>query len=109
MNRRLALSTIRFGLTTLPVSRQAARADDVLLRIGVNPVDAGGQAYYAQDLGPYAKSGLPSVDVQTMASGAAQAAAVAGGSIDISIANIVTLAQAHAKGLPLPIKRESTK
>jgi NitT/TauT family transport system substrate-binding protein len=99
MNRRNAVSAIGLGVAALPLVPLAARADDAALRIGVNPVDASGQAYYAQELGLYAKAGLPATDVQTMASGAAQAAAVAGGSIDISIANVVTLAQAHAKGL----------
>jgi NitT/TauT family transport system substrate-binding protein len=103
MNRRHALSAIGFGCAAFPLTALPSPADDTLLRIGVNPVDASGQAYYAQDLGMYAKAGLPSTDVQTMASGAAQAAAIAGGSIDISIANIVTLAQAHAKGLPFTL------
>jgi NitT/TauT family transport system substrate-binding protein len=103
MTRRRALSAFGSGLAAFSAATASVRADTGPLRIGVNPVDASGQAYYAQELGFYAKAGLAATDVQTMASGAAQAAAIAGGSIDISIANIVTLAQAHARGVPFTL------
>jgi NitT/TauT family transport system substrate-binding protein len=99
MTRRQALPVLG-ALVAAPLVPGPARAEDADLRIAVNAVDTSGQAYYAQEMGFFAKVGLRNVSLQTLASGAAQASALASGAIDVSIANVVTLAQAHAKGIP---------
>ncbi len=76
-----------------------ARADEVV-RIGTLTIDNTAEVFYAQDVGMFSKAGL-NVDVQTFQSGPASASALAGGAIDLGIADSVTMASAHSRGLPL--------
>ena len=78
-----------------PVSAQPAP----VLRIGTTPIDAGAQPYYAAAMGFFRDAGI-TVEITSMSSGAAIAAAVASGAIDIAQSNVVSLASAHEKGLP---------
>jgi NitT/TauT family transport system substrate-binding protein len=59
-------------------------------------------AYIAQDTGMFKRAGLD-VAIEMLGTGAAIAAAVAGGTVDIGTSNVVTLAQAHVKNLPFSI------
>ncbi|MGA2393709.1 MAG: ABC transporter substrate-binding protein [Candidatus Lustribacter sp.] len=83
----------RSGLAQTPVLN---------LRIGANANDTYAAPYYAQDEGFFARSGL-NVDLQTMANGAAIAAAVVSGAVDVGVAVPVTLASAHLHDLPFVI------
>ena len=74
----------------------------VPLRIALFPGDAAGQVFYAQDLGMFAKAGLD-VEIIDLKNGAAIASAVAGGSADAGVTNMVSLAIAHERGLPFTI------
>lgn len=58
--------------------------------------------YYAQRTGMFAQAGL-AVKISALASGAAGAAAVAGGAADIGNSNVQTLVLAHARGVPFTI------
>jgi NitT/TauT family transport system substrate-binding protein len=69
------------------------------LKLGVITVDAAAEAFYALDMGFFKKQGLD-VDLQIMQNGAAIAAAVAGGALDVGFADTVSIANAHARGLP---------
>ena len=57
-------------------------------------------AYYAQDQGFFKAAGLD-VQITTVANGGAAATALAGGSGDIAVTNLVQLATAIAHGVPL--------
>jgi ABC-type nitrate/sulfonate/bicarbonate transport system substrate-binding protein len=81
----------------LPVA--AASAADAIRVIGL-PIDTGLEVQYAQAAGLVDQSGL-SLQVQTLYAGAAVQAAVAGGSADIGLTNVSSLATAREKGLPL--------
>jgi NitT/TauT family transport system substrate-binding protein len=70
------------------------------LRIGVIPSDFAAQAYYAKDTGLFARAGL-NVEVEPVKNGAAAAAAILAGSLDVAYSNVLTLAIAHVHGLPL--------
>jgi NitT/TauT family transport system substrate-binding protein len=70
------------------------------LKVGTLPTDGCSVIFYAKELGFFQKNGLD-VDIQTMPSGPAIAAAVAGGALDIGVANVATVAQARLHGLPL--------
>jgi NitT/TauT family transport system substrate-binding protein len=72
------------------------------LRIGVIPSDFSAQPYYAQDLGFFAKQGL-NVEIVPVNNGAAAAAAVLTGSLEFAYSNVMSLAIAHDKGIPLTI------
>jgi len=63
------------------------------------PVEAGAEAFYAVDMGFFKKQGLD-VELQIMQNGASIASAVAGGSLDIGFADTISIASAHARGLP---------
>lgn len=80
---------------------QRARAD-APIRVMTLPIDQGAQAYYAADLGMFARAGLD-VAVSTTNFGTQVAAAVAGGSIEIGQSNIMSLAAAHERGLPFAL------
>jgi NitT/TauT family transport system substrate-binding protein len=69
------------------------------LKVGNIPVDVAANAYYAQDLGLFAKAGLD-VSLQPMASGPVLAQAVAAGALDIGISNVATIGNARLRGLP---------
>jgi NitT/TauT family transport system substrate-binding protein len=80
----------------------AASQTSPALRIGTTPYDAGAQPYYADALGYFKDAGI-TVEITAMSSGAAIAAAVASGAVDIAQSNIVSLASAHEKGIPFVI------
>lgn len=77
----------------------AAGADTTTIHVATTPIELGAEVLYAQDQGFFKKAGV-TVDVQLISSGAAIAAAVASGSLDIAQANLVSLAAAHERGLP---------
>jgi NitT/TauT family transport system substrate-binding protein len=96
MFRILALVVAAFVSTTLAASAQTL----VPVKVGTLPTDGCSVIYYAKELGFFQKNGLD-VDITAMSSGPAIAAAVAGGSLDIGVANVATVAQARLRGLPL--------
>jgi len=83
----------------------AATAADVPLqtiRVATVPADAGSEVYYAQKLGFFKNNGLD-VEITALTNGPAVTAAVIGGSADIGQSNVVSLAQAHERGIPVVI------
>jgi NitT/TauT family transport system substrate-binding protein len=80
--------------------RGAQAQEPLLLRVGALPTDGTSVVFYAKELGYFERAGL-NVEITTLGSGPAIAAAVAGGALDIGIANVATVAQARARGLPM--------
>jgi NitT/TauT family transport system substrate-binding protein len=78
-----------------PVRAETAPA----LRVATTPIDIGGQVLWAKDEGFLKKAGLDA-EIMLINNGAAIAAAVASGAVDIGQANLVSLATAHERGLP---------
>lgn len=72
------------------------------LRIATIPLENSAQVFYAKDLGLFAKAGL-NVELQSMQSGSAVAAAVTSNAVDIGFASLVPLAVAHTKNIPFVI------
>jgi NitT/TauT family transport system substrate-binding protein len=79
--------------------RAVADEGPAVLRVGTGVSDTSSEVLYALELGLFKKRGLD-VQVQQLPSGAAEVAAVAGGSLDIAESNVVSLAAAHLRGLP---------
>jgi NitT/TauT family transport system substrate-binding protein len=99
MVRRLSV-VLAVALALLPsMSPAQTQPAPAPLKIGVITVDAASEAFYALDMGFFKKQGLD-VDLQIMQNGAAIAAAVAAGALDIGFADTVSIASAHARGLP---------
>jgi len=82
----------------LPAGAQTAP----VLRLACFPTDSYGEAYYAQDMGFFKKHGI-SVEFVVKNAGAVALAALAGNSVDIGVANPVSVAQAYVKGVPISI------
>jgi NitT/TauT family transport system substrate-binding protein len=94
----LRLSASAGVALALPSRLRAATA----LRLATIPIDTGAQVFYADENGSFRKRDLD-VTIQPISNGAAIIAAVMGNAIDIGFANIVSLAVAHKRGLPLTI------
>jgi NitT/TauT family transport system substrate-binding protein len=96
--RRLGVA-VAFGLVLLPFGVAAQTAPLTAIKIGVIPVEAAAEAFYAVDMGFFKKQGLD-VELTMMNNGASIAAAVAGGSLDIGFADTISISSAHARGVP---------
>lgn len=72
------------------------------LRVGCGQIESHAEAYYARENGFFAQRGL-SVQIQPLRNGAAIAAAVASGDLQIGCSTILQLAQARAKGIPFVV------
>ena len=70
------------------------------LTVGMTPSDDAAAVLYAQTSGMFRRAGLD-VDVQSISSGAATAAALAGGTFQFGSVSAVSAVTALAKGLPL--------
>lgn len=91
-------AAVALGSAPAPTTAQALAT----IRVATTPIDIGAQPFYAEDLGFFKAHGL-TVETQEIANGGAIVAAVVGGSIDIAQSNVVSLAQAHERGLPLVV------
>jgi len=100
MVRRFAVAVVLLACGLRPAGAQPVNTEITV----VVPAVANGTLplYYAQRTGLFAQAGL-TVKIQALASGAAGAAAVAGGAADIGNSNVQTLVQAHARGIPFTI------
>jgi NitT/TauT family transport system substrate-binding protein len=98
MYRRTLLAAAALAalcVSAVPVTAQSLQP----LRIESIPFDAGAEAFYARDLGIFAKQGIDAT-VQTAGNGPAIAAAVASGAVDIGFSNALSIETAYKKGLP---------
>jgi NitT/TauT family transport system substrate-binding protein len=100
-------ATVLAGLGAAVVSPFAGvqivrAADTVTLRVGNVPIDSSSEIFAAQGEGFLAKAGI-TLDIQSFTNGNAIAAAVVSGSLDVGGINVLSLAAAHEKGLPLKI------
>jgi NitT/TauT family transport system substrate-binding protein len=90
---------VALGLTLLLGALPAGAQDVPVIRVGASTDDAVRPLLYAVQGGVFKKYGL-NVEVVKLQNGAAVAAAVAGGSIDLGKGSTLTEVLAHAKGLP---------
>jgi NitT/TauT family transport system substrate-binding protein len=101
LTRRHALTLAAAGAAGA-LAPNLVRAQGATIRIGQNATDTFGEGYYAAERGAFAAAGL-NVDVQTFPNGAAQAAACAGGTIDVGLGEATELANGISHGLPFAI------
>jgi NitT/TauT family transport system substrate-binding protein len=85
-----------------PVAGRAQTATPMSISIGAAFDDQTTPLLYAQQAGLFAKAGLD-VHVERMNSGAAIAAAVIGGTLQLGKSSILNLITAHARGIPLTL------
>lgn len=94
---------ISASLTATSLARPAlAQTAPLNLRVAATANDTYASAYFAQDAGFFTKAGL-NVDLETMNNGAAIAAALSAGAMDVGVATPIILANAYLHGLPVVI------
>ena len=100
--RRSAFVALAAALSAaLPARRAGAQtANAGALKIGALPASVAAAAMYGVDGGFFKKNNLD-VDVQYFNNGATITAAVLGGSLDVGLVDIISVASAHTRGLPI--------
>ena len=99
LERRSLLGLLAAAPAALAVP---ARAANVPVRIGVQPVESAGQTFYAKDLGWFDQAGLD-VEITPLSNGGALVAAVVAGSLDVGLSAVGPIAQGAVKGLGVKI------
>jgi len=84
----------------LPVAGRVSAAD--VVRIGNVPIDSSSKIYAAQAEGFLSRAGI-SAQVQSFTNGNTIAAAVIAGALDIGSINVLSVASAHEKGVPIKL------
>jgi NitT/TauT family transport system substrate-binding protein len=102
MMRSLVLAAVCSALVFAGVPPRANADTPMPIRIAMFPGDVTGNLYDADELGYFAKAGV-APEIIDLANGGAIASAVAGGSADIGMTNVVSLALAHGRGLPFRV------
>lgn len=100
MKRSTALRAIAVTAAASALPLRARAADAV--RFATIPIDTGAQVYFAESQKLFAKAGLDA-NVQSISNGSAITAAILGGSVDVGFSNILSLATAHEKGIPITL------
>lgn len=88
------------ALPLVAATTQMATAQTATLRIGTLLTDTFAEAFYANDMGFFAKAGL-NVEIQSFRNGGEISAAVLGGALDIGASSPISLANAFLRGIPL--------
>ncbi|MBV9438585.1 MAG: ABC transporter substrate-binding protein [Candidatus Eremiobacteraeota bacterium] len=97
-----SLRLVGLALCLVLVSTAAVRADETKITVAaLSPPDIV-ELYYAIDHDLFRKAGLD-VTVQPMNNGAASMAALVGGSAQIGYGNVLSLALAHRRGIPVQL------
>ena len=100
--KRSSAMTLLAAATAVPISSYASGAELFTIKMATPNVDPGAEPYYAQEGGFFTAAGLRA-EFQPMINGAAIAAAVVGGAIDIGTSQSAAVAEAHARSLPLVV------
>lgn len=87
----------------LRMAVQPVRASDAVLRMAAVPFDSTAEPYFGDAIGVFKKYGIAAELNSFSSNGAAIAAAVLGGDMDIGVSNVPSLALAHLKKLPFVI------
>lgn len=99
VNRATALALVAGGIAAAarPAGAQTAPTD---VRIGAMAIDPFGEAYYGVERGFFRDNGINAA-LTTLPNGSTIVQAVLGGDLDVGMANIVTVAAALTKGIPV--------
>jgi NitT/TauT family transport system substrate-binding protein len=98
---KAALTAALLALLIVPLgSARAVGQSLVSFKVATAPTMGAQTALYAQQAGIFKKYGLD-VEVIAMSSGQAATAAVVGGSVQAAYVNVISLAEAHNRGVPI--------
>ena len=100
LSRKHALTAIAAGVSLAPL---AARAQGlVTIRVGGPPAEQELPLVYAMHAGLFERAGIK-IELGKGSSGAATAAAVAAGALDVGLSSMLAIVLGHARGVPLTI------
>jgi NitT/TauT family transport system substrate-binding protein len=97
MRRRDALGLTLAAIAAAPSTARGQALTTV--KVGTPPFEAGAEVYYAKDQGYFTKAGLD-VQIVPIVNSSAIAEAVATGTVDIGFSAVLSIAIAHARGIP---------
>jgi NitT/TauT family transport system substrate-binding protein len=97
-----AASAAAFAAVGIPSLRPAFAQALSSINIAAIPSDISGSAYYAAANGYFKRAGIEAA-FGSFTSGPAIASAVVSGAADVGYSNVISLAIAHSKGLPVTI------
>ena len=100
MHRRKWLGLAASGAAALALPAPARSAALQPLRVGILGGDATAEPIYGQQSGIFARHGFDA-QIGNSGGGAAVVAAVLGGSLDVGFSNVVSVAAAQLRGLPI--------
>jgi NitT/TauT family transport system substrate-binding protein len=78
---------------------QATAKAPLTIHVGALAAEVAGELFYGVDMGFFKKAGLD-VDIQYFNNGSAIAAAVASGALDLGLSDLMSVINAHSRGLP---------
>jgi NitT/TauT family transport system substrate-binding protein len=96
---RAGAALLALVLAAMPYT---GRAQEAALKVATIPIDTGAEAFYGLDQGFFKKAGLD-VSIERITNGPAIAAAVASGAVDVGFSNLVSLAIAFKRGVPITL------
>jgi NitT/TauT family transport system substrate-binding protein len=99
MPRSTALALLGGAVLATPQAA-GAQAAQAIVRVGTMAIDPFGETYFGVDQGIYRNNGIDA-QLSTLPNGSTIVQSVLGGDLDVGLANIVTVAAAVAKGIPL--------
>jgi NitT/TauT family transport system substrate-binding protein len=82
----------------IAAAQPAAKAP-LTIHVGALPSEVAGELFYGVDMGFFKQAGLD-VDIQFFNNGSAIAAAVASGALDLGLSDLMSVINAHSRGLP---------
>jgi NitT/TauT family transport system substrate-binding protein len=100
ITRTRMFSSMASAVAASAMPRDAGAQAVTKIRLAMVPFENAAQAYYATEMGFFARSGLE-VELQAISNAPAIAAAVVGDAADIGFSTVGPLALAHVRGLPL--------
>ncbi len=102
MTRARATALLFGGAAAGAIGLPAAAQTPSALRVALYATENGAEPDYAKEMGFFTKAGLD-VDIQTLNSSAAVAAAIASGAVDTGFVTIDVAAAIHQKNIPLVV------
>ncbi len=98
---RTALTAALLALLLVPLGSGRALGQTLIsFKVATAPTMGAQTALFAQSAGIFKKYGLD-VEIVAMSSGQAATAAVVGGSVQAAYVNVISLAEAHTRGVPI--------
>jgi NitT/TauT family transport system substrate-binding protein len=90
------------GVVTAALPHAARAQSTTMLRVGTVPVQFYAAPYFSADAGAFAKAGFD-MAITNVNNGPQVAAALAGGSVDLGVIDLISAATAISKGIPLQL------